>query len=646
MNVLKSEYSKLAAGQTPGSQRTPFPKGLLVCWFAALLICQAAQAAPFRDLHVSFTQPDGTKIEVVGWGDEFSAVFETLDGYTVIFDPALKAYCFAQQGADGNLVSTGVQVHRAQASALGLGQHLRPTDAALQEGARARRERWEAGMKIEQRWKERKAAQRQMSQAAGSSGLASKSQTGPPPNPTIGNVLGLTLLIDFDDDPATMSQGEIANYCNSDNYTNYDNNGSIKKYFQDNSDDLLIYSNVVTVYIRVPNTVHPKSYYNDTAEYCGDQANLLIADAISIMKALTNYNTDILPTFTNLTVDGANYVVAFNVFYAGDNGGVWNYGLWPHSWALYNTNALELSLGGKKVYHYQISNIGTSLAIGTFCHENGHMLCGYPDLYDYSHRSYGDGDWSLMADGNFDQNPVQIDAYLKSASGWATNTELTSPSLPLTAVVTATPGANFNHFYRYQKPGVSTEYFLMECRYQTNHDALLHGSGVLVWHIDELGSNFIVNLDPNTIHSNFEATVVQADSLWHLERKQNRGDANDPYYSGNAATGYTNLFTDATTPNAHWWDGTASGIRFRDFSAPATTMSFFVGNVVFVDAAYTAGDSDGSLAKPFRTVAEGYQATIDGDIIRIFSTNYAEALNMSKVLRLEATNGVVRIGSP
>ena len=127
------------------------------------------------------------------------------------------------------------------------------------------------------------------------------------------------------------------------------------------------------------------------------------------MKALPNYTTEILPTFDSLTVDNNNQVVACNVFYAGDNGGVWTFGLWPHSWALYDVGAQELSPGGKKVWRYQITNIGNTLAIGTFCHENGHMLCGYPDIYDYEYDSVGGaGNFCLMDYGGFDHNPVQI----------------------------------------------------------------------------------------------------------------------------------------------------------------------------------------------------------------------------------------------
>ena len=135
MKILKTEYSRPATRRTPDWQCALPALRRFVCCLALLLICRASTAAPFRDLHVPFTQPDGTTIEVIGWGDEFHAVFETPDGYTVVFDPALKAYCFAQQGADGDLVSTGVQVHRAQAATLGLGQHLRLTAAARKRSA-------------------------------------------------------------------------------------------------------------------------------------------------------------------------------------------------------------------------------------------------------------------------------------------------------------------------------------------------------------------------------------------------------------------------------------------------------------------------------------------------------------------------------
>ena len=44
-------------------------------------------ATPFIGKRFTFTQPDGTKIQLRGWGDQHYAVFETPDGYTVTVFP-------------------------------------------------------------------------------------------------------------------------------------------------------------------------------------------------------------------------------------------------------------------------------------------------------------------------------------------------------------------------------------------------------------------------------------------------------------------------------------------------------------------------------------------------------------------------------
>src|SRR6266576_2225842 len=156
---------------------------------AALAAGTSTEASPFRNLQVPFTQPDGAKIKVIGSGDEFYAVFETADGFTVVFDEALKAYCFAKLAADGTLVSTGQQVHLFDAAALGLVPHLRMSKEARARQIAERRQRWDAGMHIEKRWDQLKAFRR--AQDAGTN-------TGPQPTPsyvnTVGMKIGLTLL--------------------------------------------------------------------------------------------------------------------------------------------------------------------------------------------------------------------------------------------------------------------------------------------------------------------------------------------------------------------------------------------------------------------------------------------------------------------
>jgi hypothetical protein len=45
-------------------------------------------------------------------------------------------------------------------------------------------------------------------------------------------------------------------------------------------------------------------------------------------------------------------------------------------------------------------------------------------------------------------------------------------------------------------------------------------------------------------------------------------------------------------------------------------------------------------------VTDGYQAAQNSDTIRIFSGNYAEPITMNKTLLVQATNGVVNLGTP
>ena len=71
--------------------------------------------------------------------------------------------------------------------------------------------------------------------------------------------------------------------------------------------------------------------------------------------------------------------------------------------------------------------MGSELTLRTFCHENGHMICDYPDLYDYQSDSAGIGHYCLMCYGGNNKNPVQIGAYLKNQSGWATKVVALTP---------------------------------------------------------------------------------------------------------------------------------------------------------------------------------------------------------------------------
>ncbi|MBJ6799193.1 M6 family metalloprotease domain-containing protein [Geomonas propionica] len=549
---------------------------LLLLTVLLFVVPATSWGAPFSK-YFNFVQPDHETIVLWGEGDDFHAIFETTEGYAVVFDNKKGAYFYATRSEDGKqLVSTGVLAHK-QAPA-NLVRHIRLDPEAASAAAQARRRQWETETGLSARW----ALLKSQNLHPAASVTTSGAQTSPPATSTVGTKIGLTLLIDFPDVPATIGATEISSFLNGASYAGYENNGSVRQYFGDVSGGRLDYSNVVTMYVRM---TKPKTYYDNTSRDCGAQGRLLINDALAILKARSDYASDILPTFNTLTTDGAGDVVAFNVYFAGSDSGVWSYGLWPHSWVL----ATGIPLGnGKSVYSYQVTNVGETLELGTFCHENGHMLCGFPDLYDYGYDSVGGaGDFSLMGYGGSGKNPVEVDAYLKTAAGWATITNLDSSS-NLVGTLLSAPTVGSDSFYRFSRPGVATEYFLLENRQKVGRDAGLPAAGVAVWHVDELGERDNQSLTPNQSHHNYELTLVQADNLWHFENYVNPGDARDLYYLGNGAAAYTNTIDEFSAPNTNWWDGSTSGMKLSSFGAPGTTMTFNIGVVSSKDFVITA----------------------------------------------------------
>jgi M6 family metalloprotease-like protein len=497
-------------------------------------------ASPFVGKKFNFTQPDGTLFEVIGWGDQHYAVFETPDGYTVVKNPATGFYEVAQLSDDGTMLESapGPQGN-LDGSRAGVPPRLRINrEAARLHGMQGALHM--GGRRCDQRREQR----RQQARAARTLGGPLMA---PPQRTTVGTYSGLCLLIDFPDEPATISRTEVEKFCNEQGYTGFGNNGSVFDYFHDNSMGRCRYTNIVADYYRAQ---HPKSYYTNPAIPQGTRARQLIVEALTHLQ---NNHFD----FTPLTADEGGFVYALNVYYAGNVQNNWAEGLWPHAWHLGNTFQLA---PGKVAFDYQFTDMSHELTLGTFCHENGHMLCDYPDLYDYGGESSGIGAYCLMCSGgNIDEkNPAQISAYLKRLSGWAQNVT------PIQHGQEITLRAGENEFAIFSKH--SGEYFLLENRVRSGRDASLPDEGIAVWHVDEEGSN---NHEQMTPSRHYELSLEQADGEFRLESSRyHYGDGTDLFGQPR------NRFADSTTPATKWWDGTASNLDIFDIDPPGTTVSF------------------------------------------------------------------------
>ena len=482
---------------------------------AAVLTGRATGDAVFGEVF-PLRQPDGAKMQVRVWGDEFYRVIETLDGYTLVRDPESGAACYARLSRDGNtLRSTG---RRADLSAppRRLPRHLRINQSEVMRVVQERRAHFAAGARA-----------RDVQPV------------------TTGSVVGLCLIVDFSDDLGTIPPVNVANYCNQTGYTGYGNNGSVKDYFHDVSNGLLDYTNYVPVaYYRAD---EPKTCYNDPNVSYGERARELVIEALT---DLDNSGFD----FSQYDVNGDGFIDALNVFYAGYRPVNWAEGLWPHAWTV-NFSADNVSTN-----RYQITDMRDELTLRTFCHENGHMLCFWPDLYDYDYDSTGVGQFCLMCYGTTSTNPGHPCAYMKDNAGWTNTVILHEPQMGIPAP------ADGQTVYKYPHNGHPNEYYMIENRQQAGRDAGLPDHGLAIWHIDENGNN---SNNEQTPSSHFLVTLVQADGDWDLENNVNDGDSTDLYAAPNYYT-----FTPLTSPSTSWWDGSDSGLYLFGISTSSASMTF------------------------------------------------------------------------
>jgi M6 family metalloprotease-like protein len=460
-------------------------------------------------------------------------VIESLDGYTLTSDPISGFVCYAQLSADEReLLSTGIPLNSSAPKIKGLIPHLRINKETISKSIHTAREQYFS--------------------------LAHPTTKANPLPAANGNVVGICLIVDFPDQHSTIPRDEVDRFLNQVGYSGNGNNGSVRDYFYDVSDGHLIYTNLVpAMYYRAS---HNKTYYDNPTEPAGAKARELIAEA------LTNLDASGVD-FSEYDSNGDGYIDAVNCFYDGSRASAWAMGLWPHS------GGMSFSADGVSTARYQITDMRNALSLGTFCHENGHMLCFWPDLYDDDGQndSAGAGKYCLMADYASSTNPVEPSAYLKDLVGWAITIAITSD---MDALIVAAGSNQFeisNQFLRFPYSGFTNEYFMIEYRHKTGRDQEIPDSGLAIWHIDTSGDNSRQQMSEE---SHYEAALEQSDGRFDLENDRNSGDTNDLWAQ---STGKD--FGPLTQPNSNWWDESPSGMTIHNISEPDLThiMTFSVG---------------------------------------------------------------------
>ncbi|HOX52946.1 MAG TPA: M6 family metalloprotease domain-containing protein, partial [Fibrobacteria bacterium] len=350
-----------------------------------------------------------------------------------------------------------------------------------------------------------------------------------------GKLLGLTLLVDFSDEPTPYSISEISDWLNKEGFARDGCKGSVKDYFLDASNRQVELVNEVFGWYRASK---PKSYYEDLPEYTG---------AEQLLKEVVDH-FDPLVDFSRYDNDKDGTVDALNILYVG-KGRTWNQGLWPHAgWVGRTVDRTRLD-------RYQMSDLPGTFDLFTFAHETGHMLFGWPDLYWF-------GAYCLMGSHSDDQNPMMINDFLRADQGWIPFHDATASD---TGLVLAEPGAKV---YRFRNPArPSTEGIAWSYMGNTGRRAELRGSGLFVQHYD-------LSIDGNSSASKLQFRPIQADRLEELQADQfpsKSNDAKDLFQSGTSGK------LDETFATNRWYSGQSTGLSLSDIGKPGATLSFRIG---------------------------------------------------------------------
>jgi formaldehyde-activating enzyme involved in methanogenesis len=272
---------------------------------------------------------------------------------------------------------------------------------------------------------------------------------------------------------------------------------------------------------------------------------------------------------------------------------------------------------------YQLASLGntqnanptTPPGIGTFVHENGHMIMRWPDLYPYvnGQRNFVAG-YCVMSSSN-GNNPQMPNPHFRNMAGWITVTDITSTNATLTHT------ANSNTAFRYVRN--DAESYFIEARRQTGRSQNIPGQGLLIWHVHTGGDN--ANYEVG--HSSAARRIPLMAVMQANNGTVNPG-ANSPYVASRNtqfnrnSTPAARYHSFGTASNTSPWSGEYSDINITEISAintSANNMTFKIGTGNDLQRLLTASmlsipavTFNGTARTPVLTVRDGTTTLVMG----------------------------------
>lgn len=557
--------------------------GLLAFSLLLIFVVTDVSAAPAAPIVVTLTQPDGSKFEAVAWGDEWFNGMETIDGYTIIFEPNRETWVYARENQEDRLalpleISNELVVGKDDPT--GLPKHLRPQD--------------KQGISY-------------------ASPLPRSERSVIPNNTNIGTQPILVLLVDYENTPGQTSPDEWHQKI-------FGETNSVGHYYFDASFGNLTFVPALESSVT-PNDgvvgwltlgkVHPNTARNISEKNLDIVQKAILASDSEVNYSSYDINQDGFLSFDELHI----MVIVAGNDYAYGGAATCAPSVYAHQYYLDYIYVNAPVVDGVKVasydggggytqfgeFHCEIdAEPAHTATIGIIAHELGHDL-QWPDLYDTFNQysidemdTQGIGNWGLMGTGIWNRSdpsayygdsPAYPTAWSRWYQGWFTPIHITESLLGVTIPPVATSGIVYQlrnnpngvDWVWNERSGIG-EYFLVENRQPIGYDVGLPGFGLLIWHIDE---SVIFNNYANSDQDHRLVDLIQADGLRELNlTSDNRGDSGDPFPGATLNT----QFNATTNPSSTLYSGIPGGVSVNAIQAAegGFTTNFFVSSFLDV----------------------------------------------------------------
>ncbi|MEI6899607.1 MAG: FISUMP domain-containing protein, partial [Bacteroidota bacterium] len=498
---------------------------LILSLFSFLFQKERAFAVSAYPHPAQYTQPDGSRINILLHGDEFIHWATTVDGYTIL-NNSTGFYEYAILNQTGDLGFSGEQAKN-------------PELRTMSEKA------WLQQIQPNLFFSKSQITAMRNAIKSGTGGQPPTPMTGGFPN--TGTRKLLMILANFSNTTTTYTQ---SNFNNLMNQANYNGIGSFRDFYLEVSYGQLTVNTTVTVWVTLPQT---HDYYGPDTKWGDFAYDAVVAANVQAGVDYSQFDND-----NNGVVDG---VTIIHQGRGQEESGNIN-DIWSHSWDLASAGytLAQRTFDGVEVYSYTANpeKFGTvnMTNIGVLCHEFCHNL-GAPDFYDTDYGTNGQyngtGYWDLMANGSWNgsngNKPAHPNGWIKSSFAWTNPTVLSTQQ-----TVVLRNSQLYADAVRYNTT-TANEYFLCENRQQTGFDGAIPGHGMLIYHVD--GDYISLHSDPNDINTGSHQGMYPMSAISTtsngimLSGSSNINTGGCPW----PGTGNKTTFTDATTPNSLSWAG-------------------------------------------------------------------------------------------